>query len=90
MISDDAMVTVILGRDGLGPNATEQDFDAWVAYASQRVGLDHRLCHVVKVEARGSRGVQSDFYIGEQETVDEARAAVRAAWDQWCAEGVQP
>lgn len=79
------MATVILGRDGMGDAADEDDFDAWVAYVTERIdaasGLD------VDVQTRGARDVQSTGYPGAMD--DEAqtlRDALVTLWADFCAD----
>jgi hypothetical protein len=81
------MTTLVLGRDGMGPNSDEAAFKAWVAYVEDRI--DERAGFVVDVEWRGKRDVQSDMVYdcdseGEKATVEEVK---RDLWNEWCAEG---
>ncbi len=76
-----------LGRDGMGENASEVDFDSWVSYICAHI--DDRAGFSVEVETRGARDVQSDAVTGATDEERERGAEAKAAmWDDWCAEGV--
>ena len=83
--------TITLGRDGMGDNATEADFDSWVTYVASRIdeatGLD------VTVNERRSRDVQEDA-IRVEGTEDSdpsadremVRGALAWLWNAWCSQ----
>lgn len=77
---------LVLGRDGMGNDATEADYDAWVSYVCERI--DDATGLMVDVETRGPRDVQTDVISGvsddERTIVEEAKASL---WDDWCAAG---
>lgn len=78
------MATLILGRDGMGGSAAEEDFSSWVLFLCRLI--DERCGFEVDVDERDRGGVQSDTIIGatdeQRQTIDEAK---RALWDEWCA-----
>jgi hypothetical protein len=82
--ADGAVVSaaLVLGRDGMGPDADEADFDAWTTYVCERIdaatGLD------VAVEIRGKRDVQDNGYRADDP--DALRDAVNSLWDDFCAD----
>ena len=75
--------TITLGRDGMGPQADEADFDAWVTYVCEHIdeatGLD------VDVEVRRLGDVQDDAVTGTDDR-QLIHAAVRYLWDVYCAD----
>lgn len=80
------MPTLVLGRDGMGENATETDFDAWTAFVCAHI--DEACGFEVGVETRQSRDVQTDKVVGADE---DQRTTVKEAcgrlWERWCSEG---
>lgn len=75
--------TVRLGRDGLGNNADEAFFDAWVAFVTENIdeatGLD------VAVKTRDVRDVQSDIIMSKDDpTADIVGESMDSLWDQFC------
>ena len=75
--------TVILGRDGMGAEATEADFYAWVAYVCEHI--DEATGQNVDVEIRGVRDVQDDAVRG---TLDPQpiRDVLQSLWEAFCAD----
>jgi hypothetical protein len=77
-----ADATLILGRDGMGALATEEDFDAWVSFVAGEIdsatGLD------VAVETRGARDVQDDEIRGCLGDAQPIRDALVSLWDEFC------
>jgi hypothetical protein len=76
-------VTVIFGRDGMGLDATEKDFDSWVSYVCEHI--DATTDKNVQVETRGKRDVQDDQYVGDYD--NDVHNAVQVLWERWCAVG---
>jgi hypothetical protein len=76
---------VVLGRDGMGNDADESDFDAWVAYVCDRI--DTACGFAAEVESRVGIEVQSDRYYGTDEQRATLREAVASLWNAWCSEG---
>ena len=80
-----AKATLILGRDGMGEDATEADFNAWVAFACERI--DERCGFEVDVDTRAMREVQTDRVSAD---TDDAKQTVRESlavlWDEFCAD----
>jgi hypothetical protein len=73
---------IILGRDGVGEAATEDDFMNWVGYVCDRI--DDATGLSVDVEIAQRRDVQEDRYEGDDDERESMRDAVRALWDSWC------
>jgi hypothetical protein len=77
------MVTLILGRDGMGDDASEDDFASWVSYVCEQI--DGRAGFTVDVEERPRRDMQTDMILsatrGQREIIGEAKEAL---WDAWC------
>jgi hypothetical protein len=77
--------TLIMGRDGMGPESDEADFEAWVDYVSERI--DERSGCDVTIEIRGSRDVQDDKISADSEegarSINDAKQAI---WDEFCAD----
>jgi hypothetical protein len=75
--------TIVLGRDGMGALADEADFDAWVAYVSDRIddatGLD------VTVEVRRARDVQDDAITGTDDR-QPIHDTIQSLWDDFCSD----
>jgi hypothetical protein len=89
-VSERTGITLILGRDVMGPNATEVDFDSWVAYVCDRI--DAACGFVVEVSERAARAsLQANEVRGatedEQATIEDAKQDL---WDDWCAGKRQP
>jgi hypothetical protein len=80
-------LTLVIGRDGMGADATEDDFSAWVAFVCQRIDA---VCpgFAIDIEVRHRSDVQSDAILGadddDRQTIQEAKAEL---WNRWCAEG---
>lgn len=81
------MITLTLGRDGMGPDATEADFSNWCSFV-----LD-RICEVtalpeIEVEPARLCDVQVNRITGadleEQRIIQDALADL---WDEWCSAG---
>lgn len=80
-----ARVTVVLGRDGMGPESDEADYDAWVSYVADRI--DKRSGLDVTVEESNPRDVQIDQYSSDVDGNDEIVAeAISALWEEFCAD----
>jgi hypothetical protein len=83
-----ARLILVLGRDGMGADATEEDFDRWVSYVTDHI--DKMCSFGVEVERTGQGDVQNDRVSGYDGTGEE-RATVLGAteqlWDRWCQEG---
>lgn len=83
-MSADAVVT--LGRDGMGPEADESDYLAWVAYVENHIddatGLD------VRVDTRSARDVQDDAIRVYRDGYEEADVhdALQSLWEAFCAD----
>jgi hypothetical protein len=78
--------TITLGRDGMGPEADEADFEAWVAYVSARfehieqgAGLDG-----LSIETRERRDVQSTAIAADDAHAIES--ILSDLWDDFCAD----
>lgn len=75
---------ITLGREGMGNEAEEEDFDRWVEYVCERI--DKACGFVVEVDVRGMRDVQSTEV---RHVDDEAEGTLRNVladlWDSWCA-----
>jgi hypothetical protein len=77
-------VSVLLGRDRLGPHATEADFDAWIIYVDAQ--LSKCVGFGVVVDGRRSYDAQNDRYSsGKEENADLARVVVGNLWAEFCA-----
>jgi len=93
-IGDVVEVTLTLGRDGMGDNADEADFDAWVVFVTDRI--DEESDCDVTVEVRGPRDAQDDDIRGGDERMPgcapgyDGNAAVGDAmtrlWEAFCAD----
>jgi chorismate mutase len=79
-------ITLTLGRDGMGNDATEADFGAWVGYVCDHIDAACGL--EVDVDEALPRDVQSTTIRGASlDEADTIRQAVSDLWEQWCAEG---
>jgi hypothetical protein len=76
--------TLTLGRDGMGPEADEADFDAWTTYVCEHIdeatGLD------VAVEIRGERDVQDDHIVADDDDRESIENALVTLWEAFCAD----
>lgn len=78
------MATVTLGRDGMGADFSEDDFDAWVAFVSANIA--DRCGFDVDVEEAGERDVQVDLITNcDSDDKEIIRDAIRSLWDTFCA-----
>lgn len=75
--------TIVLGRDGMGEGADEDDFEAWIHFVGNRIdaatGLD------IVVEMRGKGDVQDTAYRGFDDP-QPVRDAVQSLWDAFCSD----
>jgi len=80
------MVKLILGRDGMGSEFINNDFEHWVGYISDRI--DEKCGFPVEVSERSEHDVQDDKILNasdeERETVEEVKQFL---WNLWCSEG---
>jgi hypothetical protein len=80
--------SITLGRDGMGDDATEADFESYVAFVVDEI--DEACGFPVEVTVRGPRDVQGNSYRGDtQDDVDAVRDACQLLWDRWL-EAVAP
>ena|SRR6185436_2848785 len=81
------IATVKLTAYNMGDDATEKDFDAWVAYVSEE--LPERCGCRVDVDAFPFRGGPADDRIvaGDEDLQDFLAEELRYLWADWCAEG---
>jgi len=87
-------VTLTMGRDGMGGDTSEEDFDAWTTYVCDRID-DASGCDVT-VEIRGRRDVQEDCIRGGNEQMPGCQIgytgnaavhdAVQRLWEAFCAD----
>lgn len=77
---------VVLGRDGMGPEADESDFLAYVRYVSDRI--DEACGFAVDVETRGPRDVQENAVRGlcDDDVEHTVRVALERLWESFCAD----
>jgi hypothetical protein len=79
--------TLILGREPMGPNATENDYDAWVAYVVAHLG---ETCgfDVEVIRRPDGTGLQTnDIRGGTDSERYEMAVALHNVWHQWCSDG---
>lgn len=79
-----AIATVRLGRDGMGEQATEEDYDSYVDLVCERI--DDLCGFEVNVEVPATREVQATRITGydsesERQTVSDALVTL---WEAWC------
>jgi hypothetical protein len=80
-------ITITLGRDGMGPEADESDFRAWVSYVCAHVdGATGLRC---EVEAAPPRDVQENRLTGYDDAINthDVRCALERLWTDWCVSG---
>lgn len=76
------MIKVVVGRDGMGAGASDADFDAYVALATER--LPEILGTQVDVSRQPEGGAQSDDVSGAGYYGREAaRDALARVWTEW-------
>ena len=85
--------TLILARDGMGLQATEADFDSWVALVCERI--DAACGFEVEVEVRRRGDVQDNKILGAEfdARAETIHRAIERIWDEWCsgaAESARP
>jgi hypothetical protein len=73
---------VVLGRDGMGDDADESDFDAYCAHISAHI--DERCGFAVEVEIAEKRDVQSNRVFADD--AQRVRDALTTLWDEFCAD----
>ena len=77
--------TLILGRDGMGSEADEADFEAWVDYVTKRI--DERSGLDVTIEIRGARDVQDDKISADSDEDEHSlNNAKQVLWGDFCAD----
>jgi vacuolar-type H+-ATPase subunit H len=75
---------LILGRDGIGSNATEANFKSWVLYVCDYI--DRKAGFWVNVDERLPREIQSDEIRDATDSEHDAiEAAKQSLWQDWCA-----
>jgi hypothetical protein len=74
--------TLILGRDGMGAEMTEDDFEKWDVFVSERI--DKACGFEVDVVLRGKRDIQTDRIEGTDEQRETIHEAKQSLWEQWC------
>jgi hypothetical protein len=75
-----------LGRNVMGANATEADFDSFVAFVCARI--DDACGFEVDVAKRRPRDVQENAITCDDDGQREAiQYAIEALWDAWCTGG---
>lgn len=84
------MPLLMLGRDGMGAEATEDDFDSWVAFVVARIG--DACGFPVEIEKRSRRDeLQNDAIVwGHHDERTTVQTAKEKLWERWCAEGATP
>jgi hypothetical protein len=83
MAAKGCKATLTLGRDGMGHDATEDDFDSWVGFVAENI--DSRTGLDVAVEVRSPRDVQDDAIQGSDAALEIIREAKATLWNEWCA-----
>lgn len=82
-MSSNPKATLVLGSDGMGENATDEDFDAWVQFVCDRI--DERCGFEVDVDVCDG---DDSVYVGDDEdAASVVRGAKAALWREWCAAG---
>ena len=68
-------------------DATEEDFDRWVAYVDQRI--DEQVGATVRVDASAFGAAQTDDGVrgGNPDQRQSVREALEVLWESWCANG---
>lgn len=72
--------TLTLGREGMGADATEEDYARWVAFVNERI--DTVCGFIVDVETRPVRSVQNDCATGDD--IETVLAAKESLWETFC------
>lgn len=77
------MPYVILGRDGMGELATEDDFDSYVSLVCRRI--DDICEFVCDVDVAQPRDVNGNRIMAETDDQESAiKEALVTIWDEWC------
>ena len=77
--------SITLTSYNMGDNATEADYDSFIAYVCD--GIDALCGFEVEVDSSPfGRGPASDAFDGTDEQIETMRDAMRDLWDSWCAE----
>ncbi len=82
--------TLVLGRDGMGAEATEEDFDAWVAYVCANIDAVCGFDVTVETVPPKAGGQWDDIRGGDQGEREDIQRAKEQLWERWCAEGGPP
>lgn len=77
--------TVWLSSDGMGDEATEADYDSYVAYVSARI--DERCGFEVDLNAEDWGRPCLQRTTGDSDDRETADRVVQDLWDEWCAVG---
>ena len=73
---------VTLGRDGMGPVADEEDFEAWTAYVCDHI--DEATDLAVDVGTRSERDVQDDRIDADDCDRQRIADALQELWCEFC------
>lgn len=79
------MPRLVLGREGMGEQGTEDDFDRWVDFVCDRI--DEACGFEVDVDTCRRGESQKDRIEGEDSEREIIERATERLWDRWCAEG---
>jgi hypothetical protein len=80
-------VTVTLTSYNMGDNATEADFDRWIAFVDERLGTLVNFDVTVEADRFGTAG--DDRFSGADEEQRETLRTLLGVdlWNEWCAAG---
>ena len=76
------MATLILGRDGMGEGATEDDFQSYVALVESK--LDTLCGFPVAIVTAQPRDVQVNRIWADEDEKTTINEALIELWDEWC------
>jgi hypothetical protein len=78
--------SVTLYADGMGEDATEDGFDAFLSYVCEHIDEATGLDVAVEAERYGTAGA-TRVRAGSADDEQTVRDAVEALWGRWCSEG---
>ena len=82
-------ITVTLTAYNMGPDATEEDFDSFAAFVSDRIDDRTGLDVTVDQFRFAGSGQGRDAVSGANEEQERSiRETLAALWDEWCAQPV--
>jgi hypothetical protein len=80
---------VELGRDGMGDDADEADFEAWMTYVADKIDDATGMCVTVSARRRGdvqTNAVSTQLDRDDEPEIGRLERALESLWEAFCAD----